>query len=70
MQCTVDNRLRQVYHASAGKKGGTTCSVFFVEYPENICHIVALGKHTSNTSASYEILYQKACWTYGRTVVL
>ena len=68
MRCTVGNALRRVYHASAGRTGGTTCTIFFVEHPDNICHIVALGNHTG--PSSYGIVYMKACWTYGNNVNL
>ena len=68
MQCTVGKALRRVYHASAGSESGKTCTIFFVEYPKNMCHIVALGKHTG--PSSYNIVYMKACWTYGNNVTL
>lgn len=71
--CDVGGKKRQVYHVSKGVMGknkGGTATVFFVEYPTGMCHVVALGVHNENSTASYTILYQKLCWTYGTSISL
>jgi arabinogalactan endo-1,4-beta-galactosidase len=68
-KCSVGGQSRDVLHVSAGIAGTPkTCSIFYVEYPEDVCHVVALGKHVG--SASYSIKYKKDCWTHGNTVDL
>lgn len=64
--CLVAGVSRAIKHNSAGKNGTwKTCTIFFVEYPDNVCHVVALGKHKS--SKSYTLKYVKPAWT-GRRV--
>jgi hypothetical protein len=60
--CLVAGQQLAIKHTSAGKKGTwSTCTIFFVEYPEDICFVVALGHHKGN--ASYTLKYVKPCWT-------
>ena len=59
--CIVAGQELKIKHTSAGKKGSwSSCTLFFVEYPEDICHVVALGRHKG--SASYTLKYVKPCW--------
>jgi len=59
--CVVAGQSRGIKHTSAGKKGTwSTCTIFFVEYPDDICYVVALGRHAG--SKSYTLKYVKPCW--------
>jgi hypothetical protein len=51
----------KIKHCSAGKVGtSSTCTIFFIEYPSDICYVVGLGRHKGPTS--YTLTFVKSAW--------